>query len=607
MNENISEDMKNKVPEVAFIIAAGKKHGIGHVKRCSIIAERGKRYFNSYFCIPGYEGYSDIKKIVKFPIINISDIETRSKIGKVYDLFVTDCRDTGRRFTRDLARLAPVISIDDLGRGTMHAVMRIISLPSLKKVDSNYEGLRYLILDPTIEEIRERIDRSDSNKREGILISFGGSDPHNLTIEIAQIVAKAMLKAKVIKGPLFNDSVQNYLKELNVDIVEDPENLYDLIARSELLITSFGITMFEAIYLKTPVVLYNHSKYHYKLSLRYDLPNLAYPGYFKKYDLERILLESIKNKEKLAYDIDRYKRLLDTRASDRIISIIKNTIDNGRKDCLFHHKNYKVIFRQDGYSILKCLKCGDLFLTGSENDKPGSKNRYKKDYFLDEYRRQYGRSYEEDKRNIVASGNARLDRIERLKPDRGRLLDVGCALGFFVELAVRRGWKGEGIEISEYASGWARNNLGIKVITGSFLNHNFKDEYFDAITMFYVLEHFVEVEKVIEKAYKILKQNGVLAIAMPNRGGISYRMNRKEFLINHPDDHYFDTTIRNISKFLLRNGFKVRDLRVTGIHPERFFLKIGIKKSPRFLNRIYYFTAKAFHLGDTFEIYAVKK
>ena len=75
----------------------------------------------------------------------------------------------------------------------------------------------------------------------------------------------------------------------------------------------------------------------------------------------------------------------------------------------------------------------------------------------------------------------------------------------------------------------------------------------------------------------------------------------------HPEDHFFDTNIRNISKFLSLNGFQVKDIRITGIHPERFFSIFGIKKVGNYLNRFYSSIANVFHLGDTFEVYAVKK
>ncbi|MCK5095590.1 MAG: hypothetical protein KAR18_12730, partial [Spirochaetes bacterium] len=106
--------------------------------------------------------------------------------------------------------------------------------------------------------------------------------------------------------------------------------------------------------------------------------------------------------------------------------------------------------------------------------------------------------------------------------------------------------------------------------------------------------------------FEILKKKGIIALALPNRGGISFRLDRQRYINQHPPDHYFDTNIRNLKKFLRKYGFKKKKICVTGIHPERFFGKLGVKRSGGLLNYIYTVCAKIFKLGDTFEYYGVK-
>ena len=125
--------------------------------------------------------------------------------------------------------------------------------------------------------------------------------------------------------------------------------------------------------------------------------------------------------------------------------------------------------------------------------------------------------------------------------------------------------------------------------------------------MYYVLEHFKNPLKAIRKVYNLLKPGGVLAIAIPSRGGVLYRTNRREYLDRHPDDHYFDTTPGNLKRFLTGLGFRVVRIKPTGIHPERFFSLFGLKKVPGILRIFYLAVAKIFRLGDTFELYAVKR
>jgi SAM-dependent methyltransferase len=270
---------------------------------------------------------------------------------------------------------------------------------------------------------------------------------------------------------------------------------------------------------------------------------------------------------------------------------------------------------------MRCGKCGDVFLFDFGGEGAGQTADYGKDYFLAEYKSQYGKTYIEDKENVAKLGRRRMRIIEHLmrsnSPEakfnqtklskvNGKLLDAGCALGFFLEIARKKGWETKGVEISPFASAWGRKNLSLDIVTGSFLDVEMEPESFDVVTFFFAAEHFKEIEKVIEKTYNILNKNGHIALALPHRGGITYRLDRAKYLSAHPRDHYFDTTVRNLNKFLKMYGFKKEKICITGIHPERFFQKIGLKKSCKVLNMVYTFFAKTFNLGDTFEYYGVK-
>jgi SAM-dependent methyltransferase len=266
-----------------------------------------------------------------------------------------------------------------------------------------------------------------------------------------------------------------------------------------------------------------------------------------------------------------------------------------------------------------CRRCSDVFLF--ELEGPG--DIYEKgDYFLSEYEAQYGKSYIEDRKHISKMAGERLDIIERCieKGSGGRssvseqetyghsrrILDVGCALGFFMDVAKQRGWDATGVEVSGFAAKWARKQLGLPVINSSFLDAPLTPESFDVITFFFVAEHFKDVEKVIERAYAALKRGGLIACALPNGKGISSRIDRKRFVQVHPKDHYFDTCPRNLARFLRERGFRRCHVRVTGIHPERFFHKLGLRRNVKPLNTFYGALARVFNLGDTFEYYGIK-
>lgn len=106
-----------------------------------------------------------------------------------------------------------------------------------------------------------------------------------------------------------------------------------------------------------------------------------------------------------------------------------------------------------------------------------------------------------------------LDRIhQHIKPP-GKMLDIGCNAGIFLNTARRMGWKTEGIEPSSWAARVARERFELKVRTGIFEKTRYKPGTYDVITSWDVLEHFVDPVMVLDKIHKLLKKDGVLVLS----------------------------------------------------------------------------------------------
>jgi predicted TPR repeat methyltransferase len=121
--------------------------------------------------------------------------------------------------------------------------------------------------------------------------------------------------------------------------------------------------------------------------------------------------------------------------------------------------------------------------------------------------------------------------------------------------------------------------------------------------MWYVIEHLARLREVLVKVNLLLKPGGLFAFSTPSAAGISFRKNRGLFLEKSPADHFTLWTARILRKALARFGFRVRKIRVTGHHPERFFPGAGKKPISIVLSLF----SKVLRLGDTFEVYAVKE
>jgi SAM-dependent methyltransferase len=103
---------------------------------------------------------------------------------------------------------------------------------------------------------------------------------------------------------------------------------------------------------------------------------------------------------------------------------------------------------------------------------------------------------------------------------RGRLLEVGCGTGIFLNEMRRRGWDVAGIEPSSYASGYARQRFGVKVFDGPLERYDEEAGCFDVVALWNVLEHLPHPAKGIVQLQRLLKPGGLLVISVPNYEGL---------------------------------------------------------------------------------------
>ena len=74
----------------------------------------------------------------------------------------------------------------------------------------------------------------------------------------------------------------------------------------------------------------------------------------------------------------------------------------------------------------------------------------------------------------------------------GSVLDVGCALGYFLETAQQHGWQTSGIDLSGYAVGRAQHHAGCDVHWGELSEVQLPAASFDVITLWDVVEHMTD-------------------------------------------------------------------------------------------------------------------
>jgi 2-polyprenyl-3-methyl-5-hydroxy-6-metoxy-1,4-benzoquinol methylase len=100
--------------------------------------------------------------------------------------------------------------------------------------------------------------------------------------------------------------------------------------------------------------------------------------------------------------------------------------------------------------------------------------------------------------------------------EKGRLLDVGCGNGTFLDQMRQLGWEVTGVEPDGEAVSVAVQKLGLEVFHGSLEEAKFPEGHFDAITMNHVIEHVSDPIALLTECRRVLRPRGKLVVATPN-------------------------------------------------------------------------------------------
>jgi 2-polyprenyl-3-methyl-5-hydroxy-6-metoxy-1,4-benzoquinol methylase len=161
----------------------------------------------------------------------------------------------------------------------------------------------------------------------------------------------------------------------------------------------------------------------------------------------------------------------------------------------------------------------------------------------------------------AATYAAFLARVARHRRD-GRLLDVGCALGFLLGEARRVGYEPYGVDLNASAIARARAEFGERVQAVE-LAAAFPGVAFDVVTLIDVLEHVPAPGELLATIATRLAPGGVLALVLPNAASLCARLLGNAWP-HLAEEHLFLWTPGGLERFLARHGWRVRETR-TGI------------------------------------------
>jgi len=216
---------------------------------------------------------------------------------------------------------------------------------------------------------------------------------------------------------------------------------------------------------------------------------------------------------------------------------------------------------------------------------------YRQDYYTEcsaECGAHGPRAYMDLARDSTAEVARRARQVDRLllrhQPARGRFLEVGCGPGFLLRDMARLGWDVSGLEISEFAARYAREQLGLRVEVGPLEAPTLPQHSLDAVFMGDVLEHLPQPLSALAAVHAWLSPGGILCVAVPSTlnllsaqlGLALFRVRGRFKTLRIPPYHLFEYTPRTLAALLSACGFEVVALRQSAVPPGR----MGLRHSP---------------------------
>ncbi len=242
------------------------------------------------------------------------------------------------------------------------------------------------------------------------------------------------------------------------------------------------------------------------------------------------------------------------------------------------------------FSLVECKECGLVFI----NPRPTEK----------EVLKYYNFNYYSSENKIKSKKIEKLllnhwpffskKRVINKFRKKGRILDIGCGNGDFLNSLLNDKWKIYGVEPNPIGYDLANHKiLNNNIFNNKLLDCQFHDNYFDVITMWHVFEHIYYPKKELQEIRRILKNGGIFILTMPNVKSIGFKIAKQHWFHLDAPRHLFHYDAKTITKLLGDSASYFKILRIDFIYMD-FPLDIyhsiinssGKNKSIRILLRI---------------------
>lgn len=275
--------------KIAFRVDGSKKLGLGHVKRCIVIAKNLQKKDTSCLFITQFK---EIQKFLQSKGFVVFIIEQKNESRQINQILKKECctklvidskRKSIGKLLKNIDKQIKIILIDNFDYSNYADLVVISSVKNPKKQypQNSIVGTHYVL--HGIEDLPKSIKR----KNNSILLTMGGSDKYHITKKIIDSFSKNTddFNLTIVLGKFYDDE-KNLFKIISNDkrfhIVKNPPSLVPLMQQSLIGIATFGVTVYEAAICCLPLFVISHSNEN-NLSAKL-VEKYGWISYLGKYD-----------------------------------------------------------------------------------------------------------------------------------------------------------------------------------------------------------------------------------------------------------------------------------------------------------------------------------
>jgi 2-polyprenyl-3-methyl-5-hydroxy-6-metoxy-1,4-benzoquinol methylase len=215
------------------------------------------------------------------------------------------------------------------------------------------------------------------------------------------------------------------------------------------------------------------------------------------------------------------------------------------------------LLKDDPFEVLRCESCSFTYVTPRVPDSH-LHLIYQTEYFKSHSAKDFGYSdYLEDKSGYLKTFRKKAELVAR-HVQSGACLEVGSAAGFFLQAMRERGFEVHGVEVSEYAANFAREEFGLDtVFNGKLDEADLPRDHFDVVAMWDVIEHLADPIRELQRIRQLMKKDGFLVLQTQNPEHWFARMLGEKWQHFKQLEHVYHFSPKTITEALDRGGFEV--------------------------------------------------